>query len=362
MAPQDVLELLTGSLQELYAETMNPADIILSAASRPSPWAALIILSINRHSSIILLHGGKMPNETSAYQPQGPTKKKRIIEIVAGLVVLLIFGVIYFGALNSFKQEGEARTAPYEIGNGELADRLDINAKILAIDPLKGEMTVRVDLLPVGSLTEDDGATANKTLKVYVNGATGQLERTIEKGKIINPFDVTISLDGQATEYPHDSYEGWLVFAATAVGEEKDAEEVVVPSFLNLYENVQGFKIEASPNAESPADSSSLITDITITRSNTVVVTAVAGMAIMWAIAIAVIWLTCTVALRGRKSEAFAFYSGLLFGLFGLRNSLPGTPPIGTMSDFISFFWVEAIVAVTMVITIVASLLRPPAK
>ena len=45
MAPQDVLELITSSLQELYAETMNPADINLSAASRPSPSAALIYCS-----------------------------------------------------------------------------------------------------------------------------------------------------------------------------------------------------------------------------------------------------------------------------------------------------------------------------
>lgn len=72
-----------------------------------------------------------------------------------------------------------------------------------------------------------------------------------------------------------------------------------------------------------------------------------------------VIFLTMAFVFRNRKSEAFAFYSGLLFGLFGLRNSLPGTPPIGTQSDFLAFVWVEAIVAVMMVVTITLSLIRP---
>jgi hypothetical protein len=79
----------------------------------------------------------------------------------------------------------------------------------------------------------------------------------------------------------------------------------------------------------------------------------------MWAIGIAVIFLTMTFIFRNRKAEAFAFYSGLLFGLFGLRNSLPGTPPIGTQSDFLAFIWVEAIVAIAMVVTIAFSLARP---
>jgi len=39
-----------------------------------------------------------------------------------------------------------------------------------------------------------------------------------------------------------------------------------------------------------------------------------------------------------------SLFAALLFGLLCLRNSLPGTPPIGTFSDFLAFLWVQGIV------------------
>jgi hypothetical protein len=37
----------------------------------------------------------------------------------------------------------------------------------------------------------------------------------------------------------------------------------------------------------------------------------------------------------------------LLFAFAIVRNAQPGTPPIGTYSDFISFFWAEVIIALS---------------
>jgi hypothetical protein len=47
-----------------------------------------------------------------------------------------------------------------------------------------------------------------------------------------------------------------------------------------------------------------------------------------------------------------ALFAALLFGLFSLRNSLPGTPPIGTYSDFLAFLWVQGIVAIALIVAL----------
>jgi hypothetical protein len=237
-----------------------------------------------------------------------------------------------------------------------MQDGLVVNAKVLSIDPTKGEMAVRVDLTPSGSLTEDGGYFATSNLKVFVNSATGAMERTFEKGKTINPFDVVLSLDGMVNDYPFDKYATLMNFYVTSQ-EDKDAEEVEVPVLMYLTANIPGYAINVAPDKES-TDTSPLV-NIDLARSATVKTVAIAGMCIMWAIGIATIFLTMAFVFRNRKAEAFAFYSGLLFGLFGLRNSLPATPAIGTQSDFLSFLWVEAIVAIMMVVTITVSLIRP---
>ncbi len=283
-----------------------------------------------------------------------PSKTKIFLYSIV-LVAVLIAG--YALTLYSYIQEGQNNTAPYVIGDDKVPDRVSVYSKIMSIDPVKGEMMVRFDVFPEGNLTETDGYSSTQNLIIFVNSANGQMERTFEAGKPINPFDVTLNLDGIVNDYPFDRYDGALIVSASAKGSEADAQEEAVPVYMELKANIPGFSIGAANNKESTADAP--VVDLSVTRSSTVISVAVIGMLIMWAIAIAVIFLTFTYVFGNRKPEAFAFYSGLLFGLFGLRNSLPGTPPIGTQSDFLSFLWVEAIVAVMMVLTIAISLRRP---
>ncbi|NKB17610.1 MAG: DUF4436 family protein [Pseudanabaena sp. CRU_2_10] len=40
----------------------------------------------------------------------------------------------------------------------------------------------------------------------------------------------------------------------------------------------------------------------------------------------------------------------LLFALPAVRNIQPGIPPVGTLTDFLSFFWAEALIATAVVI------------
>ncbi|MFD0574689.1 DUF4436 family protein [Kitasatospora gansuensis] len=41
-----------------------------------------------------------------------------------------------------------------------------------------------------------------------------------------------------------------------------------------------------------------------------------------------------------------------LFALVGLRNAAPGSPPIGSVIDYVAFFWAEGIIAASLACTV----------
>jgi hypothetical protein len=44
----------------------------------------------------------------------------------------------------------------------------------------------------------------------------------------------------------------------------------------------------------------------------------------------------------------FTLIAGMLFALPAVRNLQPGVPPLGGLSDFLSFFWAESLVAISL--------------
>jgi hypothetical protein len=87
-------------------------------------------------------------------------------------------------------------------------------------------------------------------------------------------------------------------------------------------------------------------------------------MALLVVVALAVLTVTILVAVGGRKLEPplVGLLGALLFGFVAFRNAMPGTPPIGTLADFISFFWAEGLVAACLFVLVVIYLRRLPAQ
>lgn len=104
------------------------------------------------------------------------------------------------------------------------------------------------------------------------------------------------------------------------------------------------------------------VIDIGIQRATTAVFFSVFIMIAMWALVIGVLSLVYRVFAGHRKIEIsmFSFLGALLFAFPALRNSQPGTPPIGTMSDFIAFFWAEVIIALSLLSVVLRWIIRGP--
>jgi len=145
--------------------------------------------------------------------------------------------------------------------------------------------------------------------------------------------------------------------AETAAKDDDGDDEI--PIGVDFAGSIPGFKIEATKSKDSQNDLVGI--DMSIARASTTKFFSLFVTFMMWGLTIAVSLLTLSCVLRGRKVELamFSFTAALLFAFAAVRNAQPGTPPIGTYSDFICFFWAEVIIALCLVVLVFTWLLRP---
>lgn len=99
--------------------------------------------------------------------------------------------------------------------------------------------------------------------------------------------------------------------------------------------------------------SGAVFEEIRISRSRGTLILAWFMMIAMWALALAVLGSARVITRRreGMVWPAMGWMAATLFALIGMRNAAPGAPPIGSLIDYASFFWAEAIVAASLAVT-----------
>jgi hypothetical protein len=133
-----------------------------------------------------------------------------------------------------------------------------------------------------------------------------------------------------------------------------------IPVAIELTGAVNGLAIEAEPAKENAPDYTAI--DLTVTRATTAQFFSIFIMCAMWLLTAAVLFLAFHVLTDRRKIEVgmFSFLGALLFAFPALRNSQPGTPPIGTYGDFLAFFWAEMLIALCLLTILSVWLIRGP--
>ncbi len=333
-------------------------------------------------------------------------------------LVLLTGGMIY--GVNAYRAENEHKAADLA-EEPEGTDYIEANIKISAVDANKGEMSTKIEFTPKGSFAAEDGVKLKRPLKLYINSSNGKQEYSFEAGKRMLPVDSIVDLyEGETADYPFDKHMGELVMyfepgkegapktvslnggpGGRASGQEdaappdatpgatpsptaapettppgtsnsatlnkkpapKPLDPDDIPVYVSVYGSVSGFKIAVDKDKEADSPGYTDI-EMRVSRANTALGFAVFLMVLQWALAAGVLLIAFQV-LSGRRKIEFAllgYFGTLLFVFPTLRNNMPGVPPIvGTFSDFISFFWVEFLVAACLVAIIVKYLVTPPA-
>ena len=309
-------------------------------------------------------------------------------EAIVGIVILAIIGGGMFYTIGQFNSEGtDKRVDISNLGDAE-PDHIETSVKITSIDPIKGDISARIDFAPSGTLLASDG-TLKQDVRVFVNSANGKQETDYSKGKRMAPVEGVFNLfEGNATEYPFDKYvadiDVYVVkskpaekkkpeaaappdepketdadkAAANAKKEEEEEDSNDIPMSLDFEGSISGYNITATKGKFT--DDSYVNIETRVERAGTVKFFSMFVAGLMWILSIGVLFLMMSVILRGRKIELamFSFMATLLFAFYAVRNSQPNVPPIGVFSDFASFFWVEMIVAACLVVGLITWLFR----
>src|SRR5256885_13894944 len=101
--------------------------------------------------------------------------KLRPKDIGLAVGILIVFVVAMLLVLNFYRNEGEKRSASIANINDKNPNQIEVDVKLLSIDPVKGDATARLEFAPHGDYAKDDG-TLTRNLKLYVNSANAKQE------------------------------------------------------------------------------------------------------------------------------------------------------------------------------------------
>jgi hypothetical protein len=230
-------------------------------------------------------------------------------------------------------------------GDWNNPDTVQVTAWITRVDSATQALSVTiVDILPGGSLADPNGNFAQDT--TVTTAAIGNWRAQVKAGDSAPDIEQRIAISGTATDYPFDRYTGRLEIHAL------NAEGAELPVALTVLNTDPFFGISTKPGA---APTGGAVVNLGVHRSSPTLIFAVFVMVLMLGLAIGAVVAAFYVLhwRRGLVFPACSMMAAILFALIPLRNAVPGSPPIGSIIDFGSFFIAEAVISISLISSIV---------
>ncbi|MEU8922526.1 DUF4436 family protein [Kitasatospora sp. NPDC048545] len=264
------------------------------------------------------------------------------------LVALLTVAVLCSAGVALYLNERNTRQQPHELALPGVGDWIELDVTAQDIDPGTGELTLFVVPVPHGGLAAGPDSTAFSRHVVITVQAATRTELRAAPGEAATPQAVAADFyNGTLTDYPFDRHHFALSFAASDTTGGVPVGLVVV--------NADPFFV-VHPTS-TPSASGATVLEGAVTRARSTFILAWFMIAAMWALALAVM-AGAEVLYRGRQGmvwPSLGWMAATLFALIGMRNAAPGSPPIGSLIDYVAFFWAEGIIAACLTFTVVAS-------
>jgi hypothetical protein len=276
------------------------------------------------------------------------TSRKLLIKRILIIVIFVaLFIGSFAGSLYFYQRDRTQRSADQSFGDEKAPNRIDVAISLLGVDPIKGELNLRFAPSPEGKFAKDGRLTQD--LKFFTGIESGKSEVTLEKNRIPETVNGSISLyGGRVSDYPFDVHNSdFYLFFTNPKDETQD-----IPMHVNFYGAVSGFNIDVDyiPKAEFESSDEYMGIRVRVSRSVIIKAFSIFLMLAMWLIGLVVFTLTLVVVFQPRPIEfgMYTLIAGMLFALPAVRNLQPGVPPLGSLTDFLSFFWAESLVALAM--------------
>ena len=264
----------------------------------------------------------------------------RTRRLVLWIAAVLLVPVLCGGGILMYLAERNTQSVGAAVGDTSEPDRIDVYVTAQQVNAAQQQLQLSVDLVPRGTLAEDGGALA-KPLSLFTSSPT-RAEIDFPAGRAISAQNLTVGLyGGTVSDYPFDGYNADVAFVAYQ-------NDRPVPISMTFSEIDPFFRIAAVGGGYQ--DSSAEL-NVHVSRAQGTKFLAVFMMIVMWALALSVLagaWILVS-RRRGLVWPALGWMAATLFALASMRNTAPGTPPIGCVLDYAAFFWAESLTAVGVV-------------
>jgi hypothetical protein len=219
---------------------------------------------------------------------------------------------------------------------------------VTRVDAMTESLSVTaMEIRPSGSVADANVSSAFAEDTTVTSDAVGNWHADIKAGESAPDIEQKIVITGTATDYPFDRYTGRM--EVHAVGPKGD-----YPLALTVVNTDPFFGMTTT---ETPTQNSAggAAVNLSISRSNPTLIFAVFVMVLMLGLALAAVVAAFYVLhwRRGLIFPACSMMAAILFALIPLRNAVPGSPPIGSVIDFGSFFIAEAVISIALISSIV---------
>lgn len=285
-----------------------------------------------------------------------------IFKVSVVFVLILFIGIGLFQAINYYQKRNTETIGDFDPDSKQQKKDVKVEMRILSVDIVTGDMEARLVFKPSDELLDKNRIFLTKDIRVDTDTASTNDDTEYLKGQKMESFDIIITTYGKSSDYPFDTHNASMYLMLTTPTHNTDGTISLteVPFSLNCISNIHGYDIEISKDMKS---SSVGYIDLifNIKRANSTKTFAIFIIIMMWLLALS----TCIVEIywattRKIDTTIFAWMGTLLFAMVPLRNAMPEVPPIGVFADYISFFWAEIIVSLSLVSSIITWIFKPP--
>lgn len=272
---------------------------------------------------------------------------RMILGTAGTALILALLATVLFQSYRSTRQR------EFSAGLDDESSEVEVLALLREVDIAKGEVRLRL------FVTRPAAASSDRAFELETNSENVNPVVKLPAGAASTATDATVSFeDGDDLMYPFDRYTTSIDVRAFPVSD--GVREDPVPVALSIESLNAGFQFEAA--AASGSQDRDRIVGIELSRSAVPKVMAVVMSVVMAALAVIVVSVGHLIVTGRRKFEfaSFTWMAAMLFALVGFRNAAPGTPAMGSLFDFMGFFWAELAVAVSLIRVGAFYIRRPP--
>ncbi len=255
-----------------------------------------------------------------------------------------VLAIIVAASVSGFLVSNSNTDQVTDFGDFDNPNRVEVTAWITKIDTAGQAYSMTVtDVRPFGSLADDSGNFA-KDATLFTN-AVGNWRDPIKAGDSAPDVEQRMFMTGHVTNYPFDRYQSTMELHVI------DGDGTELPTAVTVMNTDLFFQIDT---AKATSSTGGTLIRLGIHRSAPTLVFAVFIMVLMLGLSAAAVAAAFYVLhwRRGLIFPACSMMAAILFALIPLRNAVPGSPPIGSIIDFGSFFIAEAIISISLITSV----------